>query len=446
MHPDDNGFPASNGQDFSQIAWNRTERLLRDRGSINLVGVYVNSDTDADSSWMVRSGYHLDYERGNNVVFQQGGETYQRGNTIQWQVSTDSKLVFEKKVSGSWSTISRSTFLSGNTTPDETDNYRTRTTGTVSSSNSSWTTITEAQYHAANSSNAYSDGFRTRYSTTATSWITVTQTQYNLSNTTTTSSDGWRITSTWTNTTEALYNAGNTVTGESDGWRTTTSGSATSWTVVAKSVYDLSNSTGDSSDGWRSTKNYSEPYDFFDSTSGSTIKNYATIGNLVVGNTTGVESGFVEALPRGGPYTNAAAADLFVLPNYSNFGSALASVALGQCGGTVTLQTRVGSTAAQDPFVYENTTTNEIVQTSAAYRSGTFDIALPGGSSTTVRITPQQFTNLVRYQPAGWTCKSAGVNYPFTTVPVEGHSPWTAIELTVNPNQAVSCIQQVVLT
>ncbi len=446
VHPDDNGFPASNGQDFSQIAWNRTERLLRDRGSINLVGVYVNSDTDADSSWMVRSGYHLDYERGNNVVFQQGGETYQRGNTIQWQVSTDSKLVFEKKVSGSWSTISRSTFLSGNTTPDETDNYRTRTTGTVSSSNSSWTTITEAQYHAANSSNAYSDGFRTRYSTTATSWITVTQAQYNLSNTTTTSSDGWRITSTWTNTTEALYNAGNTVTGEADGWRTTTSGSATAWTVVAKSVYDLSNSTGDSSDGWRSTKNYSEPYDFFDSTSGSTIKNYATIGNLVVGNTTGVESGFVEALPRGGPYTNAAAADLFVLPNYSNFGSALASVALGQCGGTVTLQTRVGSTAAQDPFVYENTTTNEIVQTSAAYRSGTFDIALPGGSSTTVRITPQQFTNLVRYQPAGWTCKSAGVNYPFTTVPVEGHSPWTAIELTVNPNQAVSCIQQVVLT
>jgi hypothetical protein len=83
------------------------------------------------------------------------------------------------------------------------------------------------------------------------------------------------------------------------------------------------------------------------------------------------------------------------------------------------------------------------VQTSAAYRSGTFDVALPGGATQEVTISPQEFTDLVRYAPAGWSCKSGGVAYPFTVVPIEGHSPWTSIRLSVGPNQAVSCIQSV---
>lgn len=90
--------------------------------------------------------------------------------------------------------------------------------------------------------------------------------------------------------------------------------------------------------------------------------------------------------------------------------------------------------------------TDEIVQTSAVYRSGTFDVALPGGAPQTVTISPQEFTDLVRYSPTGWTCKSAGVAYPFTTEPIAGHAPWTAIKLTVNPDQAVSCIQNVTFT
>jgi hypothetical protein len=111
------------------------------------------------------------------------------------------------------------------------------------------------------------------------------------------------------------------------------------------------------------------------------------------------------------------------------------------------MQTRSGTgTAAQDPFTYQISSTNEVVQTSAAYRSGTFDVALPGGAPQTVTITPLDFTDLVRYTPTGWSCKSAGAPYPFTTVPVDGHAPWTALQLTVNPNQAVSCIQSVTFT
>ena len=454
QHPEDVGLPASNGYDFSQIGWNRAERVLRDRGAINLIGVYVNSNVDAESTWTVRSGYHMTYERGNTVVFQQGGSSWERANNLVFQMSKDSDLKFDRRINGNWyeqgnasSSSARSTFLANNTNSGTSDNWRTRVTGSISSSSSNWVTITEAQYHAAATSNANSDGFKTSYPGGASSWVQVTQSQYTISNTTSTSSDGWRTGSgTWTNVTQSVYDANNVSAGEGDGWRATTTATPTSWTTVPYATYEKSNTTGDSSDGWRSYKVYSPPYDYFDDNGAADIKNYATIGNLVVGNTSGVEGGFVEAIPRGGPYTNAAAADLFVLPNYANFGNALSAVALGQCGGTVTMQTRVGSSAAQDPFTYENTSTNEIVQTSAAYRSGTFDISLPGGAATEVTISPQQFTNLVRYAPAGWTCKSGGEPYPFETVPVDGHAPWTAIRLTVNANQAVSCIQQVVLT
>lgn len=452
----DEGLAPSNGADFSQIAWNRTERLLRDRGAIDLIGVYVNTSLTAESPWNLRSGYHFKYERGNNVVFQQGITPYERAGNLTFQMSIDSDLRFERLVGGVWtlagnasSSTNRSAFLAGNTTPDSTDGWRTfvASGGSISTSNSNWVTVTETQYNRSNANSGVSDGFRTRLSSSATSWVTVSQSLYNASNTTTDSTDGWRVGTTgWNNVTESVYNANNTSAGEADGWRTTTSGGASSWVEITKSLYDKSNTSGTESDGWRSSKVFEPPYDYYDTTGSQMIKNYATIGNLMVGNITGVEGGFVEALPRGGPYTNAAAADMFVLPNYTNFGTALASVALGQCGGTVTVQTRVGTQPAQDPFTYENLTTNEQVQTSAAYRSGTFDIALPGGGATTVTISPQQFTNLVRYSPAGWSCKSGGQNYPFTTVPVDGHAPWTAIQLTVNPNQAVSCIQQVVLT
>lgn len=446
-HPEDAGLPASTGNTFSQIGWNRTERLLRDRGAIDLIGVYVNTDLNKESVWNQRTGYHLVYERANNLLFQQGSATYERASNLTFQISTDSDLLYQRWTGSNWTWTDRSTFLANNTAPGWSDGWHVFADGSISSRNDRWTTITAAQYFAANVHNGISDGFRTTYSGGASSWVSVSLSQYNGSNTSSDSNDGWRVGSGgWVNVSESAYNAGNTVADDSDNWRTSYPGGATGWTEVAKTIYEKSNTVGDDSDGWRATKVYEPPYDFFDSAGTNMISNFALIGNLTVGNVTGVAGGYVEATPRGGPYTNAAAADLFVLPNYTNFSSALSSVALGQCGGTVTVQTRVGSAAAQDPFTYENVATKEIVQTSAAYRSGTFDIALPGGAATTVTISPQQFTNLVRYSPAGWSCKSGGENYPFTTVPVDGHAPWTAITLTVNPNQAVSCVQQVVLT
>lgn len=442
VNPLDGGLTHVTNGDFDQISWNRAERIVRDRGAINMIGVFVNANATADSTWTVSpSGY--DYEVGNTVVYEQSAATYDRNANVIYQIGS-SNMKFEKLVSGNWvsaatpssntSLAARNAYLAANTTPDSSDGWRVTRIG----SPASWVNITEAQYNASNTSSGTGDGFRTTVSPSLSgTWTATTTALYNLSNTNTGTSDGWRTTTTWSPITQAAYFVGNVNNTTSDGFRTTTSGSSTTWAPVTVGQYNASNTTSDSTDGWRAN---------FYPAQTLLIKDYATIGNLIVGNTTGIEGGFVEALPRGGPYLDAAAADLFVLPNYTNFANALASIALDQCGGTVTLQTKVGATGALDPFTYQNTTSLETVQTSAAFRSGTFDVALPGGASELVTITPQDFTNLTAYVPAGWSCKSGGVAYPFTEAAVPDHAPWTSITLTVSPNKAVSCVQQVTHT
>ena len=444
--PLDNGYTTGSGE-FVQVAWNRAERIVRDRGSINIVGVYVDGAMNLaatppvipDAQWMIR-GAGYDYEVGNTVVYQQGTLGYQRNENVKYQISGQN-MRFEKLQSSVWvsaatgysntSSQARAAYLAANTTPDSSDNYRVTRTST----SGSWQNITEAQYNASNTVSGNGDGFQTVVSPSlGSNWTPVSQALYNLSNTNTGTSDGWSTTTLWNPVTLEVYNAGNLNNGTSDNFRTIVSGTPSTWSTVTAARFTASNTTSDESDGWRSS--------YHDATE-VPIHSYATIGNLIAGNLSGVEGGFVEAMPRGGPYLDAAAADLFVLPNYTNFSNALASVALDQCGGTVTLQTKVGATSALDPFTYQNTTTLETVQTSAAYRSGTFDVALPGGGSQVVTITPQEFTDITSYTPVSWSCKAAGVAYPFTTAPVPDHAPWTSITLTVAPNKAVSCVQTV---
>jgi hypothetical protein len=137
-------------------------------------------------------------------------------------------------------------------------------------------------------------------------------------------------------------------------------------------------------------------------------------------------------------------ADLYVLPNWTQFAGALDGVALAECGGTVTVQTRVGSAAAADPFTYQNSVDLKTATTSSQYRSGTFDYDLSGGKTVTATITPMNLSSLNKYVPVSWSCKSAGADYPFTTVPITG-TAWSSVRLSVTPNQAISCIQSVAL-
>lgn len=435
------------------------------------------------------------------------GITYQRaGSGLTYQYAATG-LTYERKQGQTWSSVSRSSYNSNNTNPTESDNYRVRVTGTLGSwttetqtnyersntiagqtdgyrtttgSLGSWTNTTKALYDASNTVAASTDGFRTTTGSLG-SWTQTTEEYYNLNNTVANETDGFRTGtsytapySLWENSTEALFAANNTTNDETDGWRGTVqlsppysswasinqatynSGNTTadesdgyranniysspfsSWEITTEALYNTNNLTADNSDGWSSNKVYTQPYTFHENATSYTRPNTEILAQIVS------EGATVPAVPTGGPYTNAAVADLYVLPNWNQFAGALNAMALAECGGTVTVQTKVGSAPAADPFTYQNSVDLTIATTSAQYRSGTFDFDLSNGLARTASITPLNLSGLTKYEPVGWSCKSSGADYPFTVTPIAG-SPWSTITLSVAPNTAISCVQSVKL-
>jgi hypothetical protein len=214
------------------------------------------------------------------------------------------------------------------------------------------------------------------------------------------------------------------------------------WEGTTEAAYKANpggNRSDGPSDGWDSTKVYTLPYTFHENITTSSVKNTEILSRIItVGDP-------VPAVSVGGVYTNAAVADLYVLPNFTQFAGAINAVALAECGGTVTLQTRVGAAAAPDPFTYQNSQDKTIATTSQQYRSGTFDFDMPNGQPVNVDISPVDLSNLARYAPVtpvSWACKANGADYPFTASVLPG-SDWSKISLTVAPNTAISCIQTV---
>ncbi|MEZ5250742.1 MAG: hypothetical protein R2713_16485 [Ilumatobacteraceae bacterium] len=244
-----------------------------------------------------------------------------------------------------------------------------------------------------------------------------------------------------------MYDANNVSAGEATGGGPRPPPHApTSWTTVPYATYEKSNTTGDSSDGWRSYKVCLPLYDDFDDNGAADeLRDDRQPGRRQHLRCRGrVRRGD----PRGGPYTNAAAADLFVLPNYANFGNALSAVALGQCGGTVTMQTRVQCLDRALPRIRSRTRTPRPTRScrrrrrTAAARSTSRSPVAPRPRSPSRRSSSLTSPDT----PAGFRPARAVVSrIRSETAPVDGHAPWTAIRLTVNV-QAVSCIQQVVLT
>ena len=144
---------------------------------------------------------------------------------------------------------------------------------------------------------------------------------------------------------------------------------------------------------------------------------------------------------------------MYVTPDYTNFGLALQTIALSQCGGTLTLQTKVGTVAAADPFTYQKTAISDstgkalvsdmtVVTTTKAFTSGTFDLNISDGTFRTVEIQPSNLSDLTGYTSGTWSCKAGVTARTFTSVPIPG-STWTGIRVKVATNEAVSCIQTV---
>jgi hypothetical protein len=273
-----------------------------------------------------------------------------------------------------------------------------------------------------------------------------------MSNTTSDSSDGWRdvVTytapySSWEPSTQAAYNAG--VNGNPSGWKTYRSYTApfSSSEVTNEASYVAGKTAGidptNNSDGWTATKVYVPPYTGYDASRTYSKTNRQILGDLID------PSGLVDPIKdAGGNVINAEVANMYSSTQWSDVQAALKAIALGQCGGTLTLQTRVnGTTPANDTFTYNNTLNNTKVETSGSKRSGTFDFAIPSGGSITAEIQQITTTTLVdHYTPTGWSCKAGGVAVTPTIVDVPG--PWDSIRLNVAANQAVSCIQNVTYT
>ena len=548
----DSGLPAGTGGSYSQLAWNRANRIIRqfEVDMEKIIGVYVGTDVNGSSTWLTQGagyhyvnfvrgyyqtwdrGYHLEnFQRGYHSSWDRGYhyENLQRGYHYEYQRAT-SGVVYERFRSSSWNnTVQWSSgsnqYSDKNTNNTESDNYRARVSGTpgtwvpittvngkspqtlfeqsnqggpttdsdtdgfrrvkvYSAPYDLYETTTSAQFTAGNPSlPTISAGYTATVANTApyTYWSATTQSAYNSGNTTADASDGWRINtlysspySSWETTTEALYNTNNTTADNSDGWTAATTYTApyTLWASATQSAYNSGNTTPDAldgwrvnniyaapyslwesttealylanntssgtSDGWNATKVYSEPYTAHENATSSSRQNRAILKDLIS------PSGPVPAIPAGGPYTNADQATYYELPNWNQFAGAMTTMALAECGGTVTLQTKVGATNAGDPFTYQNSVDLSTATTSAQFRSGTFDFDLSGGTSKTVTITPLVTSNLSRYHHVGWTCKAAGADYPFVATPIDGG--WTKITLTVSPNKAVSCVNQVTVS
>ena len=213
------------------------------------------------------------------------------------------------------------------------------------------------------------------------------------------------------------------------------------WEPTTKAVYDSTSSAGR-----RRTTSYTEPYDSYDIVTTRT-RNSVILTRLITGNDFGEPAQSVN-----GEFVNAESANMYLLPDWNQFAAALESVALAECGGTVTIQTRLGGAAVPDPFEYQHTATTdrsglplqaskEIVRTTRTYPSGTFDFALEGGEWVTVEIQPLVPASTL-YSYAGWSCSAGGKAKTIQTFAVEG-GPWSGVRVQVQPNEAVSCVMQV---
>lgn len=171
------------------------------------------------------------------------------------------------------------------------------------------------------------------------------------------------------------------------------------------------------------------------------------------------DSPFAErATPPGGPYTNAETAKLYLLSDYATFGEAMKAAALKECGGTITLQTKLADgTSVPDQFDYENTgyvddsgnPTSDLrtVYTNDVFKSGTLDFEHgPSDAYFDVDIVPRNVAGLGDYTFDNWSCRVAGVDLVSPDIVVSdlaGIPGWKQLTVRVRANEAVSCVHTV---
>ena len=445
----------STGSAYSQVAFNRADFIAREfRGPIDLIGVGVGDIASGSENWVEspRVGYRTVWYRSYRQYQQtQMTTVYEKASTLS------SNLDFERYSSGSWSDRTPEDYFANNTS--------VHTSQTQGSDN-----------RRINSNNAWRRSGGSAWQTVLYNRVAA---NLNLRSILGLSSEWFRVDS-WTGDQGlAAYNAAPAAEKAAGLWRQRTV-PTTTW--VTKAQYDANNTTPDASDGWtalsapeyvsassgtdwvewpgsRSGINTDQfrseeiegvpPYDGYRSAQTVPVPRTEILGRLIG-----------DAVPpttdSNGEYDNAKQATLYSTPDWTKLPKALKAIALGDCGGTLTLQTRLGGSGAPDPFRYQATqqfapdgtelsTDRPVVYTNREQTTGNFDLAIDSGLYRDVVVIPENYSDLRAYQPTGWSCRAGAEARSFELVDIPGaeSSPWKGIKVRVAANEAVSCTQTV---
>ena len=344
--PDDPPDPGpawadSTGFGYSQVAFNRADFIAREfRGPIDLIGVGVGGISSGTEEWVASP------QIGYRTVWSRAYRQYQHTQTVtvyEKASQLSSNLDFERYSSSWWS--------SGwnDTSPD--DYFANNSSSHTSQS-------------AGSDNRRIDDGNDWRRS----GWDSVSynnvKNNLNLRSILGTSSEWYRVDS-WTGDLgQAAFDAAPAAEKNAGLWRQRTA-TTTDW--VTKAQYDANNTTPDASDGWTalpapeyvsasSAVDWVEwpgsrsafpsnqfrvqevegvpPYDGYRPVQSVPIARTEILARLIgdaVPPTTGPD----------GEYNNADQATLYSTPDWGQLPRALKAIALGDCGGTLTLQTRL---------------------------------------------------------------------------------------------------------
>lgn len=392
-------WPDSTGSSYSQVAFNRANYIATwARASVNLIGVGVGADITKSSTWISNpgAGYHWEWQRGSYSYVRE---------------STQYQLRYQKRnsSSGSWYWVSKSVYDSS-PTYDNRDRLLKRDQGWTAVDQSTYLTV-ENPPNSNNNSDWNNDGARTVLVQTP-----VSTAEY-LANT---SNPAYKpVAKTWSNGPD---------------WEP--------WTGSRSGIPEAQ---------LKQVKVYAQPYTDYDAATTQSVSNDKILGRLVAGG-----DNYVSAIWNGSRYTNVATANLYTSTNWAQLPVALKAIALGECGGTLTLQTRIGGNPAADPFTYQNSQQYgpdgsplviepRVVRTNRQFTTGTFEFDIADGLYRDVVVLPENLSDLGAYHHVNWACRAGNQPREFSVVDIPGGeaSGWKGIRVRVGANEAVSCIQTV---
>lgn len=162
--------------------------------------------------------------------------------------------------------------------------------------------------------------------------------------------------------------------------------------------------------------------------------------------------------PSTGEYNNPETANFYDQEAFDpdNFAAAMKAAALKDCGGTLTIQTKLtDGTPVDDEFVYENSAYFDAsgtqieadprrVTTSVQFKTGTFDFEISDATPYfDVDIVPSALETLTGYTFQGWSCKAGPDTKTLDTIDLGPDTDFEGFQVDVKPNEAVSCVLSV---